>query len=452
MQTWSKNSWRSLPAVQLPEYPDTEALAASEGRLASAPGLVSESEITRLREELAAVAEGKAFLLQGGDCAESFAEFSEENLRAMVRVFLQMAVTLTFSGRMPVVKVGRVAGQFAKPRSSNMETVEGESLPSYRGDIVNGSAFHEGERVPDPDRMQQSYHQSAATLNLLRSLSRDGFSSLSQVREWNSENLKQTKLGERYGEMAERIDESLAFIEACGLPVDEMSDLGGTSLYTSHEALLLPYEEALTRVSAAGAFNLSAHLLWVGERTRQLDHAHIEFVRGLENPIGVKVGPTMEVQELKDLVNLINPDRIPGKLVLISRMGADKVREVLPDLLAATAEFGSAVIWCCDPMHGNTVGTKQGFKTRDFDRVLDEVKGYFEVHEAAGSFPGGVHLEMTGQDVTECTGGIYNLHEDDLYRRYHTHCDPRLNASQALELAFLVGEMLKPWKDGRKKG
>jgi 3-deoxy-7-phosphoheptulonate synthase len=444
-QTWNPQSWRSKSIRQVPDYPDPEALAEVEATLSGYPPLVFAGEARRLRDGLGKVAEGQAFLLQGGDCAESFAEFHPNNIRDTFKVLLQMAIVLTFGASCPVVKVGRLAGQFAKPRSTPTEVQDGVELPSYRGDIVNGIAFEAGAREPDPQRLIRAYNQSAATLNLLRAFAQGGFADLHKVHQWNQEFVAASPQGRRYEQLAARIDETLAFMEACGLTPDKVPELRETEFYTSHEALLLWYEEALTRQDSLTGkwYDCSAHMLWIGDRTRGLDEAHVEFLRGVENPIGMKCGPTMEADDLLRLIDRLNPENDPGRLTLIARMGADKVEEHLPPLIRAVAREGRRVIWSCDPMHGNTIKSGNGYKTRPFDRVLAEVKNFFAAHRAEGSYAGGVHFEMTGQDVTECIGGAQAISEEALGDRYHTHCDPRLNASQSLELAFLISEALK---------
>jgi 3-deoxy-7-phosphoheptulonate synthase len=402
-------------------------------------------EARRLRAQLADVAEGRAFLLQGGDCAESFAEFHPDNIRDTFRVLLQMAIVLIFGARLPVVKVGRVAGQFAKPRSSNTETVDGVALPSYRGDMINGMAFTADSRTPDPDRMVQGYNQSAATLNLLRAFAQGGYADLHQVHRWNLDFVGGGPEAERYADLADRIDETLAFMAACGLTSETSPQIRETDFYTSHEALLLGYEQAMTRVDSTTGdwYDTSAHMLWAGDRTRQPDGAHIEFLSGIGNPLGIKAGPSLDPDEFLRLIDILNPDNVPGRLTVISRMGADTVEDNLPALVRAVEREGRIVVWTCDPMHGNTVKAQNGFKTRPFDLVLREVRGFFAVHKAEGTHAGGIHVELTGQNVTECTGGVRAVTEANLGDRYHTHCDPRLNASQSLELAFLVAESLK---------
>jgi 3-deoxy-7-phosphoheptulonate synthase len=441
---WSPDSWRDKEIRQVPRYPDEAALAEVEAQLSRFPPLVFAGEARRLKEQLAQVADGKAFLLQGGDCAESFAEFHPNNIRDTFRVLLQMAVVLTFGATCPIVKVGRMAGQFAKPRSAPTETQGGQELPSYRGDIVNGIEFDAAARTPDPDRLLRAYNQAAATLNLLRAFAQGGFADLHKVHQWTLEFVGGSPQGERYEAMAARIDEALAFMGACGLTSETVPQLRETDFYTSHEALLLNYEQALTRVDSLTGqwYDCSAHFLWIGDRTRQVDEAHVEFLRGVRNPIGVKCGPSLEPDDLLRLIDALNPEDEPGRLTLISRMGADKVAAGLPPLVRAVSRAGRKVVWSCDPMHGNTIKSSSGFKTRPFERVLKEVKSFFEVHRAEGSYAGGVHFEMTGQDVTECIGGAQAISDEHLGDRYHTHCDPRLNASQALELAFLISEHL----------
>ncbi|MSP49727.1 MAG: 3-deoxy-7-phosphoheptulonate synthase class II [Alphaproteobacteria bacterium] len=442
--TWSPDCWRSKPIRQAPAYPDAAAFAAAEETLRRSPPLVFAGEVRSLKAALARVAEGEAFLLQGGDCAESFAEFSADAIRDTFKVLLQMAVALTFGGACPVVKVGRVAGQFAKPRSEPMETIDGATLPSYRGDIVNGAGFDEASRTPDPKRMLRAYSQSAATLNLLRAFAQGGFADLRRVHQWNLEFVASSPQGRRYDRLAGRIDEALAFMAACGVTSAAAAALGQTGFYTSHEALLLPYEEALTRVDSLTGdwYDCSTHLPWIGERTRQIDGAHVAFCQGIGNPVGVKVGPTVTADELIRLIDALNPENEAGRLTLIARMGADKAGLVLPALVRRVAREGRKVVWSSDPMHGNTIKTEGGYKTRRFDKVLAEVRAFFDVHRAEGTHAGGIHVEMTGKDVTECVGGAQGITEALLGDRYHTQCDPRLNSSQALELAFLLAEEL----------
>jgi 3-deoxy-7-phosphoheptulonate synthase len=444
-RTWTPSSWRGMPIRQVPEYPDEAALRRVEETLSRFPPLVFAGEARRLRERLAAVAAGNAFLLQGGDCAESFAEFHPNNIRDTFKVILQMAVVLTFGAGCPVVKLGRLAGQFAKPRTADSETQQGVTLPSYRGDIVNAMEFDAAARVPDPQRMLQAYAQSAATLNLLRAFAQGGYADLHRVHAWNQDFVADSPQGERYQELADRLTETLNFMAACGLTSETTPQIRETEFYTCHEALLLAYEEALTRVDSTTGewYDCSAHLLWCGDRTRQLEGGHVEFLSGIKNPIGMKVGPTTEPSDLLRLIDRLDPKNEPGRLTLISRMGADKVEAKLPPLLRAVKREGRRVVWCCDPMHGNTVVSSNGYKTRIFDRILSEVRSVFAVHAAEGTYAGGIHCEMTGQNVTECIGGAQAISEEVLGDRYHTHCDPRLNASQALELAFQVAEAIK---------
>jgi len=427
------------------DYPDPDALIQVEDRLRAMPPLVFAGEARRLKSLLGSVAKGDAFLLQGGDCAESFKEFHADSIRDTFRLILQMAVVLTFAGGRPVVKVGRVAGQFAKPRSEATETQNGVTLPSYRGDNINGQEFDPIARTPDPERLVRAYGQSAATLNLLRAFAGGGYADLENIHRWTVGFVEDSPLGARYRELTDKISEALTFMAAVGVTSDSHPDLKRVEVFTSHEALLLGFEEAMTRVDSLTGewYDTSAHMLWIGERTRQLDGAHVEFMKGVKNPIGLKCGPTLEPDDLLRLIDALNPKNEPGRLTLIGRFGADKVEARLPRLMAATAEAGRAVVWSCDPMHGNTLKAANGYKTRPFERILKEVKGFVEVARAEGVHPGGLHLEMTGQNVTECLGGARALTEDELSHRYHTHCDPRLNADQALELAFLVAENLK---------
>jgi len=443
MNKWQKSGWRALPRVQMPDYTDAGALAGVEGRLSKYPPLVFAGEARTLRSELAKAARGEAFLLQGGDCAESFAEFSADNIRDTFKVLLQMAMVLTFGAKVPVVKVGRMAGQFAKPRSAPSETVNGVELPSYRGDIVNGFDFTPEARMPDPGRMLEAYTQAAATLNLLRAFSKGGFADMHRVHAWTL-GFTEREESEKYRDLANRIQDTLDFMSAAGMTAETAHDLGTVDFYTSHEALLLEYEEALTRVDSTTGKWLagSGHMIWIGDRTRQPDGAHVEFCRGVQNPIGLKCGPTTTADDLKVLMEKLNPENEEGRLTLISRFGAGQVESHLPELIRAVEEEGANVTWVCDPMHGNTIKSGSGYKTRPFDQVLAEVREFFAVHKAEGTVPGGVHFEMTGQDVTECTGGVRAVSEDELSYRYHTACDPRLNASQSLELAFLVAEEL----------
>jgi 3-deoxy-7-phosphoheptulonate synthase len=442
---WTPASWRARRAAQMPDYPDAAALGRVEAQLSRYPPLVFAGEARNLQKQLADVCAGKAFLLQGGDCAESFAEFHPDNIRDTLRVLLQMAVVLTFGAAMPVVKVGRMAGQFAKPRSAATERQGAIELPSYRGDIINGLEFQEEARVPDPARQVQAYAQAAATLNLLRAFTDGGYASLTRVHSWMLGFVERSPQGERYRDMANRITEALAFMEACGVTDVSTPEIKRTSLYTSHEALLLGFEQAMTRVDSTSGmwYDTSAHLLWVGERTRQPDSAHVEFCRGLANPLGLKAGPQITPDELLSLCDLLNRANEPGRLTVIARMGHDQVERRLPLLIRAARREGRNLVWACDPMHGNTIESSSGYKTRPFDRILAEVRSFFAVHKAEGTHAGGVHVEMTGQEVTECTGGAQAITEEALARRYHTHCDPRLNASQSLELAFLIAEALK---------
>ncbi len=445
---WTPASWRDKPAVQMPDYDYISTLAEVEERLAASLPLVFAGEIRALRRQLGEVAAGRAFLLQGGDCAESFADFSERAITDTFRVLLQMAVVLTFAAACPVVKVGRMAGQFAKPRSALTETRAGVTLPSYRGDIVNDLDFTPAARRPDPRRQLRAYAQSAATLNLLRALAQGGFADLHRVQQWNLDFVRASPQGARYRDLSSRISETLAFIRACGLDAATDPQLRQVQFYTSHEALLLGYEQALTRRDPATGewYDGSAHFLWIGERTRQLDGAHVEFMRGIANPIGLKLGPTVDPDTLLRLLDALNPDNQPGRLTLISRLGAANIETSLPPLIRAVQRENRQVIWSCDPMHGNTLETSTGFKTRPFYRILDEVGRFFAIHQGEGSIPGGIHIELTGQDVTECLGGAQAITEQGLADRYHTQCDPRLNASQSLELAFLIAETLKDYR------
>jgi len=429
----------------MPEYPDPEALASVEKQLASFPPLVFAGEARDLKKQLAAASRGEAFLLQGGDCAESFAEHGPDMIRDFFRVFLQMAVVLTFAGGCPVIKLGRIAGQFAKPRSAPTEKQGDVELPSYRGDIINEIEFTHAARVPDPARMLMAYRQSAATLNLLRALAHGGYANLHHVHEWNLGFLENGPAEKHYEEIADRITECLNFMRACGLTPENTPQLRTTDMFTSHEALLLGYEEALTRIDSTSGdwYATSGHFLWIGDRTRQPDHGHVEYARGIKNPIGMKCGPSIEPEELLRLIDLLNPANEPGRLTLICRFGADNVGKYLPALIRAVEREGKCVVWSCDPMHGNTIKAATGYKTRPFDLILKEVEAFFDIHRAEGTYPGGVHLEMTGQNVTECIGGAREVTETDLSDRYHTHCDPRLNADQALELAFLIADRLK---------
>ncbi len=442
---WTPDSWRSKPVLQMPVYDDQAGLKRIEAELARMPPLVFAGEARNLQAKLANVAAGKAFLLQGGDCAESFAEFGAVKIRDTFRVILQMAVVMTYGGSLPVVKLGRIAGQFAKPRSSDTETINGVTLPAYRGDNINGFEFSPESRRHDPERMLKSYNQSAATLNLLRAFADGGYADLHRVHGWNLEFVKDSPLIKRYEQMAARIGEALDFMAACGVNSDTVPAIKQTEFYTSHEALLLNYEEAMTRTDSTTGewYDTSAHLLWIGARTHQLDNAQVEFMRGIKNPVGLKCSPDIKPDELLKLIDILNPDNIPGRMTLIARMGHGKVEAHLPALVRAVKKEGRTVAWSCDPMHGNTIKSSSGYKTRRFDHILGEVKDFFAVHKAEGTHPGGVHFEMTGQNVTECIGGAEKITDEDLSSRYHTHCDPRLNANQALELAFLVADELK---------
>lgn len=441
---WAPDSWTTAEARQLPTYPDRVALDATTAQLASYPPLVFAGEARSLTAELAEVAEGRAFLLQGGDCAESFAEFHPNYIRDTFRVILQMAVVLTFASKLPTVKVGRMAGQFAKPRSADTEVIDGVELPSYRGDNINDIAFTAEGRIPDPQRMIRAYSQAAATLNLLRAFATGGYANLHQVHRWTHDFMGRSPWAKKYADVADRIGEALDFMAACGIDADSVPQLKATSFYTSHEALLLPYEQALTRQDSLTGdwYDTSAHFLWIGDRTRFDGSAHVEFLRGIGNPIGIKCGPTLEPDALLRMLDTLNPNRIAGRMTLITRYGHDKIEAGLPKLIRAVQREGHPVVWSCDPMHGNTVKATTGYKTRPFDRILAEVRGFFAVHRAEGSHAGGIHAEMTGQNVTECTGGAIAVTEQSLADRYHTHCDPRLNAGQSLELAFLLAEML----------
>ncbi|MBV9247704.1 MAG: 3-deoxy-7-phosphoheptulonate synthase class II [Acetobacteraceae bacterium] len=444
-RTWAPDSWRSCPIRQVPAYPDPARLEEMERRVGKYPPLVFAGEARRLKAQLAQAAEGKAFVLQGGDCAESFVDFTANNIRDTFRVLLQMSVVLTFGASLPVVKIGRMAGQFAKPRSSDSETQGGVTLPSYRGDIINGPEFTADARTPDPARMEFGYFQSASTLNLLRAFASGGYADLHEVHRWNLGFVERSPLAERYRDLAHRIDETLSFMAACGMTSATTRDMRETDFYTCHEALLLPYEQALTRVDSTTGdwYACSAHFLWIGDRTRQPEGAHVEFLRGVKNPIGMKVGPTQEADDLLRNLDTLNAANEAGRITLISRMGAEKVSDKLPPLVRAVQRSGHKVVWLCDAMHGNTISTVNKLKTRNFDSILSEVRSFFDIHVAEGTWAGGVHVEMTGQDVTECIGGAHRLTEANLTERYETFCDPRLNAEQSLELAFLVGEELK---------
>ena len=445
MSKWNKDSWRDYNILQQPVYPDITKLRECEDKLSKLPPLVFAGEVRNLKDELAKVTQGHGFLLQGGDCAESFANFNAVNIRDMFKIILQMAIVLTFAGGCPVVKVGRVAGQFAKPRSSDYEEINGVKLPSYRGDIINGFEFNESARVPDPKRMIDAYYQSASTLNLLRAFSRGGLANLHEVHRWNLGFVKRSELDEKFEKLASELTNALKFMEACGVTTSNTPTLSETKLYTSHEALLLPYEEALTRVDSLSGdwYDCSAHMLWIGERTRGVDDAHVHFLSGVKNPIGCKIGPNATADDVIKLANKLNPNNENGRLNIIIRMGADKIESRLSNILKDIKSEGLNILWSIDPMHGNTVKASNGYKTREFDNVLREVKSFFDIHNACGTIPGGVHLEMTGQDVTECTGGAFKVTQEALASRYETQCDPRLNADQALELAFLIADEVK---------
>jgi 3-deoxy-7-phosphoheptulonate synthase len=444
-ERWSPSSWRSKPVQQVPAYPDPAALQTVEAQLAGFPPLVFAGEARKLKRALGKVANGEAFLLQGGDCAESFAEHSADNIRDFFRLFLQMAVVLTFAGSSPVVKIGRVAGQFAKPRSTPNEKIGDVELPSYRGDVVNGIEFTPEARIPDPERQLMAYRQSAATLNLIRAFANGGYANLENAHRWMLGFVKDSPQSSQYKEISDRITEALDFMRAIGIDPEAHPEMRTTDFYTSHEALLLGYEQAMTRVDSTTGdyYATSGHMIWIGDRTRQPDHAHVEYFRGIKNPIGLKCGPSLDPEELIRLIDVLNPTNEAGRLTLIARFGADKAEAHLPALVRAVKREGRSVVWSCDPMHGNTVKAGSGFKTRPFDMILSEVKTFFNVHQAEGTYAGGIHLEMTGKNVTECTGGARAISDMDLHDRYHTHCDPRLNAEQALEMAFLVAELLK---------
>ena len=452
-ERWTPESWRKKPALQMPEYPDQQALAEVERQLTSFPPLVFAGEARNLKRALARVAAGEAFLLQGGDCAESFAEHGANNIRDFFRVFLQMAVVLTYAAASPVVKLGRVAGQFAKPRTSPVEKRGGKELPVYRGDIVNGTDFTVEARIPDPRRQLEAYRQSAATLNLLRAFATGGYANLSNAHQWMLSFVKDSPQSKRYQELADHITEALGFMRACGVDPELHPELRLTDFFTSHEALLLGFEQALTRVDSTTGdwYCCSGHMVWIGDRTRQADHAHVEFCRGIKNPLGLKTGPSQKPDELMRLIDILNPENEPGRLTLICRVGADKAGDLLPPLVRAVKREGRSVVWSCDPMHGNTISSASGYKTRPFDQILKEVRAFFQVHAAEGTHAGGVHLEMTGQNVTECTGGARAISDEDLNDRYHTVCDPRLNAEQSIELAFLLTDLLKTVRAGKAR-
>ena len=444
---WNKDSWRSLPIKQQPTYSDLDELKKTEIRLSTLPPLVFAGEVRSLKKELANASLGKSFLLQGGDCAESFANYRADNIKNMFKVILQMSAVLTFAGSFPIVKVGRIAGQFAKPRSSDFEEINGVKLPSYRGDIVNDLEFTKEAREPRPEKLIQAYYQSATTLNLLRAFARGGLANLHEIHKWNLGFAKAAEIETKFSNLVSEITRALDFMEACGID-PEAQAINETRFYTSHEALLLPYEEALTRIDSTSGdwYDCSAHMLWIGERTRGLNEAHVNFLSGVKNPVGVKIGPTATPDEVLGLCEKLNPENEAGRLNLIVRMGADKIESNLPKLLRAVKNEGKIVLWSSDPMHGNTFKTTNNYKTRAFDKILKEVKSFFEIHKSEGTYPGGIHLEMSGDDVTECTGGFFNVKEETLAKRYETQCDPRLNANQALELAFLVTDLLKEFK------
>ena len=444
MPAWTPDSWRSKPIQQAPVYPDLAALGDVERQLSGFPPLVFAGEARKLKRTLAKVSVGEGFLLQGGDCAESFAEHSADNIRDFFRVFLQMAVVLTFGAALPVVKVGRVAGQFAKPRTNPTEMFEGVELPIYRGDIINDSAYSLAARTPDPSRQLEAYRQSAATLNLLRAFAWGGYANLANAHRWMLGFVNDSPQSGRYQELADRITETLGFMRAIGLDAEEHQELSRTDFYTSHEALLLGYEQSMTRVDSTSGdhYATSGHMIWIGDRTRQFDHAHVEYCRGVKNPLGLKCGPSLKTDDLLRLIDILNPTNEAGRLTLIARFGSEKVGDGLPALVRAVKKEGRSVVWSCDPMHGNTISAG-GFKTRPFDRIMSEIRTFFAVHQAEGTYAGGVHLEMTGKNVTECTGGARAISEGDLSSRYHTFCDPRLNAEQAIEVAFLIAELLK---------
>ena len=452
MAEWKKSDWRKLPRVQMPDYVDAAALGKVEAQLSNYPPLVFAGEARDLKAQLASASRGEAFLLQGGDCAESFEQFTADGIRDTFKVMLQMAMILTYGAKVPVVKLGRMAGQFAKPRSAPTETKDGVELPSYRGDIINELAFTPEARIPDPLKMTQAYTQSAATLNLLRAFSKGGYADVHQVHSWTL-GFTESERAAEYRNMANRISDALDFMSAAGIASHSSQELRTVDFYVSHEALLLEYEEALTRLDSTSGKWLagSGHLIWIGDRTRQPDGAHVEFCRGVQNPIGLKCGPTTTVDDLKILMARLNPENEAGRLTLISRFGAGAVGDLLPRLIKAVQEEGANVLWTCDAMHGNTIKSSTGYKTRPFDSILREVREFFAVHTAEGTVPGGVHFEVTGQDVTECTGGVHAVSDEDLSARYHTACDPRLNASQSLELAFLVAEELVSHRQGCTK-
>ncbi|PSM52628.1 2-dehydro-3-deoxyphosphoheptonate aldolase (DAHP synthetase, class II) [Campylobacter blaseri] len=446
--TWTKDSWRKYNIKQQPTYPDLKELKRVEAELSNLPPLIFAGEVRNLKKELKKATMGESFLLQGGDCAESFSNYKADSILSMFKVILQMSIALTYAGGFPIVKVGRIAGQFAKPRSSDFEEIDGVKLPSYRGDIINDIEFNEKSRVADPNKMISAYHQSASTLNLLRAFARGGFANLHEIHRWNLGFIKRADLDERLNELISDITKTLDFMNACGITSENTPQINETTLYTSHEALLLPYEEALTRVDSMTGdyYDCSAHMLWIGERTRGVDDAHVHFLSGVKNPIGVKIGPTATKDDILALCDKLNPENEAGRLNLIVRMGADKIGDIFPKMLREIKSEGRMILWSIDPMHGNTVKTSNNYKTREFNKILDEVKSFFEIHKAEGIYPGGIHLEMTGEDVTECTGGAFNITQERLSHRYETQCDPRLNVNQAIELAFLVADLLKKFK------
>jgi 3-deoxy-7-phosphoheptulonate synthase len=443
-EKWSPNSWRAKKAKHIPYYKNEEELNNVLSKISNYPPLVFAGEARMLENKLADVSNGNAFLLQGGDCAESFSDFHPDNIRDSFKVILQMSVVLTFGATCPIVKVGRIAGQFAKPRSQDIEKIDDIELESYKGDIINGIEFNETSRKANPKRLFQAYNQSAATLNLLRAFSQGGFANLHKIHQWNLSFVEHDK-AEKFKQISKRIDECLAFMNACGINDKNVRQLYETDFFTSHEALLLPYEEAMTRIDSTTGkwYDVSAHMLWVGDRTRQVDGSHIEFVKGIGNPIGIKVGPSINIDELLRIIDIVNPDNTAGRITLICRMGADKIMSKLPNVLKRVNNEGKKVVWTCDPMHGNTIKSNSGYKTRPLTNIISEIQQFFQIHRSVGTYPGGVHLEMTGQDVTECMGGLQKITDSDLKNRYHTYCDPRLNASQSLELAFLLAEFLK---------
>jgi len=445
MHNWTPSSWRNKPIKQVPEYEDTDHLSNVENTISTYPPLVFAGEARDLKDKLALASQGRAFLLQGGDCAESFVEHNPDNIRDIFRLFLQMSVVLIFATSLPVVKVGRIAGQFAKPRSSDTEVINGEELLSYRGDIINGIEFEKNQRKPDPERLLKSYRQSAATVNLLRAFSQGGYADLERVHSWTLEFLNNSPIGEKYSYLAENITKSLGFMRACGVTPESVPQLRTTDLYTSHEALLLGYEEAMTRVDSITGdwYATSGHMVWIGDRTRDPDEAHVEYCRGIKNPIGIKCGPSLTSENLIRLIDILNPENEAGRITLIARFGYENVEKHLPNFIDIISKENKNVLWSCDPMHGNTIKSDSGFKTRPFEYIMNEVRSYMKIHKDKGTFPGGIHVEMTGKNVTECVGGAISIRDEDLSSRYHTHCDPRLNADQALELAFLVADELR---------